>query len=237
MSLSTASTKSSHSLSLVKDKQVTDSKHGTSALTQEKSVKKNLTQSTSRPIPSAISNSKSSLPTSSAVASSSSSASTSSYLSKLTPEQILKLKQKQSNPSSTKPISAPSTHRSEIDRATSRAAPSKPGVSAWDKIVADVKKKKPVNDNYNKHKKNESDEELDEYDDESEYDSEMDDFIADDDDVEEDLNEQNKKYTKEYSKHIREMFKYNPNKYKGLDDDIDDMETDYHTLMKEERNS
>ena len=127
---------------------------------------------------------------------------------------------------------------------TSRAtvsSSSKPGVSAWDKIVSDVKKKKPTNDSYNsKYKKNDTDEEMDDYyDEESEYDSEMDDFIADDDEIEEEIknDEQNKKYTKEYSKCIREMFKYNPNKYKDQDDDIDDMETDFQTLMKEERNS
>lgn len=63
----------------------------------------------------------------------------------------------------------------------------------------------------------------------------MDDFIADDD---EDQNEQQKKYTKEYSKHIRQMFKYNPERYKDENiDDIDNMDTDFTSLMREERMS
>jgi protein SPT2 len=71
----------------------------------------------------------------------------------------------------------------------------------------------------------------DEYEDEDEYDSEMDDFI-DDDDV--DNNSIEKK--NDYSKCIREIFKYNPNRYKADDeDDLDNMETDFHTLQKEEK--
>ena len=59
----------------------------------------------------------------------------------------------------------------------------------------------------------------------------MDDFI-DDDDV--DNNSIEKK--NDYSKCIREIFKYNPNRYKADDeDDLDNMETDFHTLQKEEK--
>lgn len=52
----------------------------------------------------------------------------------------------------------------------------------------------------------------------------MEDFI---DDSEED--------TGEYRSQIRRMFNYNPNKYKDEDDDIDNMETDYHSQLKEEK--
>jgi protein SPT2 len=155
---------------------------------------------------------------------STSSSSSQSGLSKLTPEQILKLKQ--------------------------RNQQARPGqLSSFDKIVADVKKKKPLSSSsstttQNKQsKKNESDEDgdADDYDDDDddEYDSEMDDFIADDDDDDLDnSNEQHKKYTNEYSKHIRQMFKYNPERYKDENiDDIDDMDTDFTSLMREERMS
>lgn len=56
------------------------------------------------------------------------------------------------------------------------------------------------------------------------YDSEMDDFI---DDSQEDDGE--------YRSQIRRMFNYNPNRYKDEDDDIDNMETDYHTQLQEEK--
>jgi hypothetical protein len=71
-------------------------------------------------------------------------------------------------------------------------------------------------------------------DEEDEYDSEMDDFIADDD---EDINEAHAKiYNEQYSQEIRKLFKYNPNKYKHIDeDDIDNMETDYHSQLREEK--
>lgn len=72
---------------------------------------------------------------------------------------------------------------------------------------------------------NESDEE--EYvDEEDEYDSEMEGFI---DDEEED--------NEEYRKYIRKMFKYDPSRYKDEDEDIDNMETDYHSLQREEKRS
>jgi protein SPT2 len=55
----------------------------------------------------------------------------------------------------------------------------------------------------------------------------MDDFI-DDDDYEED--------SKAYSKCIRKLFNYDPRKYKDIDDDdIDNMETDFHSQLKEEK--
>ena len=72
---------------------------------------------------------------------------------------------------------------------------------------------------------------LDEYvdeEDEEEYDSEMDDFIDDEYSEDEEVNA---------SQEIRKLFKYDPKKYAGRDDDIDDMETDYHTMQKEERMS
>lgn len=54
----------------------------------------------------------------------------------------------------------------------------------------------------------------------------MDDFICDEDE-DEDL--------EEYKKQIHKIFKYNPNKYKNIDeDDLSDMETDFNTLMREE---
>ena len=53
----------------------------------------------------------------------------------------------------------------------------------------------------------------------------MEDFIDDSADYDEDV-----------SNEIRKMFKYNPEKYKNIDDDdIDNMEADYETIMKEER--
>lgn len=51
----------------------------------------------------------------------------------------------------------------------------------------------------------------------------MDDFIDD-----------NEEENEECINEIRKMFKYNPKKYIDDDDDIDNMETDYHSLMREE---
>jgi protein SPT2 len=59
----------------------------------------------------------------------------------------------------------------------------------------------------------------------------MDDFIADSE--EEDGGSGGQDY--QAIKEIRQMFKYNPNRYKDEDDDIDNMETDYHSLLKEEK--
>ena len=74
----------------------------------------------------------------------------------------------------------------------------------------------------------------DEYDEDEEYDSEMDDFI--DDDEVDDGHAKNE--WKNYSKDIQKIFKYNPDKYKHIDDaDLSDMETDFNTLMKEEKRS
>lgn len=63
-------------------------------------------------------------------------------------------------------------------------------------------------------------------DEEDEYDSEMEGFI---DDEEED--------TDEYRKYIRKMFKYDPSRYRDDDDDIDNMETDFQSLQREEKRS
>ena len=71
---------------------------------------------------------------------------------------------------------------------------------------------------------NESDEGEDAYEEEEEYDSEMDDFIDDEEEESE-----------EYSKCIRKMFNYDPNRYKDEDDDIDNMETDFHAQLREEK--
>ncbi|CAF0721656.1 unnamed protein product [Brachionus calyciflorus] len=181
-------------------------------------------------------------PSTSATASSSSSLS-----SKLTPEQIAKLKEKQKLPSALAHTKPPShlnktdinnnKNKLNLDKAslndkksvlteTKTNKPSQPSISAWDRIMSDMKKnpnlKIPNKKNVNS---NESDE-GDMYEEEEEYDSEMEDFI---DDEEED--------TEEYRKYIRKMFKYDPNKYKDEDDDIDNMETDYQTLLREEKRS
>lgn len=59
-------------------------------------------------------------------------------------------------------------------------------------------------------------------DDEDEYDSELDDFI---DDGEEEG---------DYSSYIKEIFGYDKSRYRGLDDDVDNMETSFAQQMKEE---
>ncbi|KAJ6638305.1 Protein SPT2 like [Pseudolycoriella hygida] len=59
-------------------------------------------------------------------------------------------------------------------------------------------------------------------DDDSEYDSEMDDFIDDGPD-------QN-----DYSKYIQEIFGYDKSKYRGMDDDVDNMESSFAQQMREE---
>lgn len=56
----------------------------------------------------------------------------------------------------------------------------------------------------------------------SEYDSEMDDFI--DDDTEQD----------DYSKHIKEIFGYDKSRYRDDDDDVDNMESNFSQVQKEE---
>lgn len=101
--------------------------------------------------------------------------------------------------------------------------------SAWDRIISDVKKVKPNNPkieetSISKKRPTESSE------DEDEYDSEMDDFIDDESEEEE--------VSQNYSKQIREIFKYNPNRYRDREDDDDrNMESSYHQIMKEERES
>ncbi|XP_050533041.1 protein SPT2 homolog [Daktulosphaira vitifoliae] len=63
--------------------------------------------------------------------------------------------------------------------------------------------------------------------DSDEYDSELDDFIDDGPEDEAD-----------YSRVISEIFKYDKNKYRGMDDDDDEcMESDFRTLQKEEYRS
>jgi len=102
-------------------------------------------------------------------------------------------------------------------------------ISSWDRIVSDMKKKKTIKkyDQANPQTKDYEDF------DEDEYDSEMEDFI-DDEDVEENALEK-----KEYSKCIQEIFNYNPKRYIADEDegDIDNMETDFHSQMKEEKRS
>jgi len=168
--------------------------------------------------------------------------SSNSYISKLTPEQIEKLRQRQqgNKPQTNQSISNKpniNNHGISKDQPQKRQEPMKQrppmsngssAKSGWDLAMSYVKKKdaksnapirKPQND------------ELDYIDDEEdEYDSEMDDFI--DDEEEFDTKE------KGYSKYIREIFKYNPAKYKDDDDDdLADMETDFHSQLKEESRS
>jgi len=58
----------------------------------------------------------------------------------------------------------------------------------------------------------------------------MDDFI-DDESCEENGNQ------KELKKTIHEIFKYDPKRYQNINlDDVDNMETDYHSQLKEEKN-
>lgn len=73
--------------------------------------------------------------------------------------------------------------------------------------------------------------EIHEVEEEDEYDSEMDDFIDDESDEEEEISTK-----KSYSKEIQQIFRYDPKRYKAIDeDDIDNMETDYHSQLKEEK--
>lgn len=107
------------------------------------------------------------------------------------------------------------------------------GMSSWDRIIADMQKK-PVKKNLKKIEKTnrELKEDYDDYE-EDEYDSEMEDFIDDESDEEESYTNK-----KKYSKTIQEIFRYDPKRYKAIDEeDIDDMETDYHSQLKEEKRS
>lgn len=85
-----------------------------------------------------------------------------------------------------------------------------------------------------KHKQSDDYEQDDDmYDEDDEHDSEMDDFI--DDDYEESDDGRSGKIDN-YSKEIRRMFNYDPKKYKDVDDDdIDNMETDFQTQLREEK--
>ncbi|XP_060531451.1 protein SPT2 homolog [Cylas formicarius] len=60
-------------------------------------------------------------------------------------------------------------------------------------------------------------------DDEEEYDSELDDFIDDGPEGEEN-----------YSSYIKEIFGYDKSKYRGIDDDVDNMESSFAQQMREE---
>lgn len=60
-------------------------------------------------------------------------------------------------------------------------------------------------------------------DDDSEYDSEMDDFIDDGPDG-----------TEDYSSYIKDIFGYDKNKYRRIDDEDDAMESSFSQMMREE---
>jgi len=169
--------------------------------------------------------------------------SSNSFVSKLTPEQIEKLRQRQqgnksqvTQSTSTKPNI--SNHITSKDQLHKQQEPMKQrhpisnglsSKSGWELAMSYVKKKDvkinhPIKKSHN--------DELDYVDDEEEdeYDSEMDDFIDDE--------EEHETKEKGYSKYIREIFKYNPTKYKDYDeDDLADMETDFHSQLKEESRS
>ena len=113
--------------------------------------------------------------------------------------------------------------------------------SAWDRAIADLKRKSCSNlkakdkkdgDYYDQAKYEVEDEE------EEENDSDMDSFICDDDDEDRELSSVNNE-NKNYSKYIREIFKYNPERYKHLNDDDDDinMEASYKDILQEEYKS
>ena len=63
----------------------------------------------------------------------------------------------------------------------------------------------------------------------------MDDFIDDEVEDDEDYSEEEGGGRKDYSQMVREIFKYNPSKYADADADIDNMETDFHSQLKEEK--
>lgn len=109
----------------------------------------------------------------------------------------------------------------------SAPAKSTPGMSSWDKIVSDMKRKpvKKIKNKEPEYNQIDCDEE------EDEYDSEMDDFLDDESD-EEDTRKSS------YSKEIQEIFKYDPKRYKHINlDDCDNMETNFHNQLKEEKAS
>lgn len=121
----------------------------------------------------------------------------------------------------------PKSSNAAIKAPVSAPVKATPAISSWDKIVSDMKKK-PVKKI--KQREPEYTDKIDYDDEEDEYDSEMDDFL--DDDSEEDTGKES------YSKEIREIFKYDPKRYKHINlDDCDNMETDFHSQMKEEKAS
>lgn len=108
-----------------------------------------------------------------------------------------------------------------------------PGLSSWDRIISDMQKK-PTKKNIKKQEFNsKAPKEIYEEEDEDEYDSEMDDFIDDESDSEDEITSK-----KSYSKEIQQIFRYDPKRYKTIDEgDIDNMETDFHSQIKEEKMS
>jgi protein SPT2 len=119
-------------------------------------------------------------------------------------------------------------------------------LSAWERTVADLKRKpsKRRTDEVRNGSVGAGGNGNDYYDDEEEedeYDSEMEDFIDDDTDVEEESSGKRKRHSEgvpSYSKMIRNMFGYDPTKYADeSDDDLANMETNFHSLQKEESRS
>jgi hypothetical protein len=108
--------------------------------------------------------------------------------------------------------------------------------SSWDQITKDLKKKEKPKFNTNKSKKTKDNyyDELEEEEEDDEYDSELDDFIVDSDS---EIETNAKKSNKNVSKCIQEIFKYNPKKFKHIDDDddIDNMESSYTAQLREEK--
>jgi protein SPT2 len=162
--------------------------------------------------------------------------SSNSVVSKLTPEQIekLRIRQQGNKSQANQSISnKPNISNHGIGRDNEQKRPQIPNGSSaksgWDLAMSYVKKKDVKNSHPIQRSHNDELNYMDE-EDEDEYDSEMDDFIDDE--------EQYESKEKGYSKYIREIFKYNPDKYKDDDDDdLANMETDFHSQLKEESRS
>ena len=162
--------------------------------------------------------------------------SSNSVVSKLTPEQIekLRIRQQGNKSQANQSISnKPNISNHGISRDNVQKRPQIPNGSSaksgWDLAMSYVKKKDVKNSHPIQRSHNDELNYMDE-EDEDEYDSEMDDFIDDE--------EQYESKEKGYSKYIREIFKYNPDKYKDDDDDdLANMETDFHSQLKEESRS
>ena len=149
--------------------------------------------------------------------------------------QKLKPQPKQQQSTSNKVIASKSSSIS--GKTTSIITNESKPVSAWERAIADLKRKHPSgetsNNGFNSKRQIQTD--YDDYDDDvEEDDSEMDDFIDDDD--EDGRVRGNTDSRTNYSKYIREIFKYNPERYKHLNDEDDpNMEASYNDIMKEER--